>query len=106
MIQFDLIHDNPYRFTQEDILWMAHVVHKDLPESLQTSNHRADFFNRGQPCLRSSSLAKRYGWGFHLDTEGRVALVPMGSAQYAEFLNDPKLKHLPAMRNRRASATS
>ncbi len=25
---------------------------------------------KGQACLRSSALAKRYGWGFHFDEQG------------------------------------
>ena len=83
---------------------MAHVIHKDVPDAHQTQQHRDDFFRKGQPCLRSSALAKRYGWGFHFDDEGRVAMVATESSEYAEFLKDPNLRQLPAMRSRRASS--
>ncbi|WP_344308138.1 DUF6157 family protein [Brevibacterium samyangense] len=58
-------------------------------------------FARGQPCLRSSPLAKRYGWGFHYDAEGRVALVPVGSPEYEAFVTDDSLTVVKAMRSKR-----
>jgi len=48
-------------------------------------------------------LAKRYGWGFHHDGQGRVALVPLGSTRYQELSDDVSLTQLRAMRSRRAS---
>jgi len=43
---------------------------------------RAEFFSKGQPCLRSSPLGKRYGWGVHCDSTGRVALLALESDAY------------------------
>lgn len=62
---------------------------------------REAFFSKGQPCLRSSPLAKRYGFGIHCDAEGRVALVPLGSAEYRAFLEDKGVKKIKAMRSGR-----
>lgn len=61
----------------------------------------ADGLREGQPCLRSSPLAKRYGWGFHYDAEGRVALVPVGSPEYEAFVTDDSLTVVKAMRSKR-----
>ncbi|MYB76160.1 MAG: hypothetical protein F4X83_03500 [Chloroflexi bacterium] len=102
-IQYELLHGSPYTYTQEDVLWLAHVIHKELPESDRTAQHRQAFFTKGQPCLRSSPLAKKYGWGFHFDTDGRVALVPAGSPEYARFQEEQDLRQLHALRNRRGT---
>ena len=63
---------------------------------------RAAFFAKGQPCLRSSALAKRYGWGIHSDEGGRVALYARESERYAQLAADPHVNHLKAMRNKRS----
>lgn len=63
--------------------------------------HRAAFFAKGQPCLRASPLAKRYGWGIHHDAESRVALYPRESAEYARLSQDPALKQVKAMKSAR-----
>ena len=45
----------------------------------------AEFFATGRPCLRAGDLGRRYGWGLHADAHGRVALVPLGSDEYARL---------------------
>lgn len=102
-IQYELLHGNPNRYTQEDVLWMTWVIHKGIPESGQTSQQRHAFFAKGQPCLRSSPLAKKYGWGFHFDADGRVALVPAGSPEYARLQEAQSLTQFQALRNRRGT---
>ena len=102
VIQHELLTTRPGEHTQEDILWLTHVAHKQLSDADATLQHREQFFAKGQPCLRSSALAKRYGWGFHFDEAGRVKLVPAGSPEYARLQTDPTLDQLTAMRNKRA----
>jgi len=102
LVQYELLEANAYRYTQEDVLWLTHVSHKGLHESQASPEHRRQFFAKGQPCLRSSALAKRYGWGFHFDDDGHVALVASCSPQYAQHRSDKRLAQLDAMRNRRA----
>jgi hypothetical protein len=63
---------------------------------------RAAFFSKGQPCLRSSPLAKRYGFGIHHDAEGRVALYGMETPEYRKLAGDKKLKVVKAMRSKKA----
>jgi len=46
----------------------------------------ADFLSMPQPCLRSSVLTKRYGWGFHSDGERRVALYAFELPEYQRFI--------------------
>ncbi|MBA2670427.1 MAG: hypothetical protein H0U67_08665 [Gemmatimonadetes bacterium] len=104
LIQYELISRNPYVHTQEDVLWETHVMHKDLPANEVTPDQRQAFLSRPQPCLRTSALPKKYGWGFHFDREGKVALHAMESEEYRRFIEPgsggPAL--LPAMRSKRA----
>ena len=100
-IEYDLIAGHPYTYTGDDIAFMTHALHKGLPKT-EWPAERARFFSKGQPCLRSSALGKRYGWGSHHDAQGRVALVAIESARYRHLATDPALKHTRAMRTRRA----
>jgi hypothetical protein len=104
LIQYELISRNPYSYTQEDILWETYIRHRDVPGNEATSDQRREFLRKSQPCLRASALPKKYGWGFHFDLEGKVALYAMESEEYRRFIepagDGPEL--LPAMRSKRA----
>jgi hypothetical protein len=76
-----MISEQPYRHTSDDVIFTVWADRRGIPDSAR-ADARADFFSKGQPCLRSSDLGKRYGWGVHSDAEGRVALVPIGSPEY------------------------
>jgi hypothetical protein len=99
--QHDLIAPAPYRYTSDDVIFTVHVERAGIPEQARVAE-RERFFAKGQPCLRSSPLAKRYGWGIHCDAEGRVALVPVESEEYRRLAADPDLRHVKAMRSKRA----
>ncbi|MCZ6618264.1 MAG: DUF6157 family protein, partial [Gammaproteobacteria bacterium] len=47
LIQYELITENPYKYTQEDVLWITHTVHKSIPPSKATASARSDFFAKG-----------------------------------------------------------
>ncbi len=90
-IQYELLAENPYELTQEDVLFQTHVLHKQVPaDELQARGApmREEFFAKPQPCLRTSPLARKYGWGFHFDSAGKVALYPVGSSEYQQFSSE------------------
>ncbi len=62
---------------------------------------RDKFLAKGHPCLRASSLTRRYGWGAHYDTQGKIAIFPMESSAYSALANDNPTRKLKAMRNKR-----
>jgi hypothetical protein len=62
--QFELLYDNPYQFTSDEVIFKIHAIRKEIP-SIFMEEERQKFFSKGQPCLRASPLGKRYGWGFH-----------------------------------------
>jgi hypothetical protein len=80
-LTYRMIAENPYRFTSDDVIFTVWAERRGIPEEDREAA-RAEFFSKGQACLRSSDLGKRYGWGVHSDAEGRVALVGLGSREY------------------------
>jgi hypothetical protein len=99
-IQYDMISHAPYTYTSDDILFRVHQTKHDISEQDATREREA-FFAKGQPCLRSSALGKRYGWGIHFDADGKVAIYARESEEYANFVKDERLVHLRAMRSKR-----
>ncbi|WP_333618556.1 DUF6157 family protein [Dietzia sp.] len=77
-LQYERLEGRPYEWTSDELLFDVHCERKGIAEA-ERAVERERFFSKGQPCLRTSPLAKTYGWGFHFDADGRVALVPMGS---------------------------
>ena|SRR5215216_4814886 len=103
VIQYELVAGNPYKYTQEDVLFETFVRHKGIPPGeLKTRGKamREEFFAKDQPCLRTSPLARTYGWGFHFDPKGKVALYSKGSPEY-EKLSKAASKILKALRSSR-----
>jgi hypothetical protein len=106
VIQYELLADSPYRYTQEEVLFETFVRHKGIPASELAAHGpelRQAFFAKSQACLRASPLPKRYGWGLHFNEEGRVALWPLESEEYRRFTVEPGdgLTLLNAMRSSR-----
>lgn len=102
-MQYEMIAGAPYTYTSDDVIFRVHQLKQGIRDE-DVEAERAAFFSKGQPCLRSSALAKRYGWGIHSDEQGQVALYGRGSGRYAELAADPRAKHLKAMRNARGGA--
>lgn len=102
LIQYELLAPNPYRYTQEEVLFETYVRHKGIPASELGDELRKAFFAKSQACLRASPLPKQFGWGLHFDSEGRVALYGVESEAYQRFLADEGLTKLKAMRSSRA----
>jgi hypothetical protein len=101
ILQYEMIAYHPYRYTQEDVLFQTYAAYNQIPLANRPME-RHKFFAKGQPCLRSSSLGKRYGWGIHSDSNGKVALFAVETEDYQRLVGDPTLKHLKAMRSKRA----
>jgi len=101
LLQYQMIATYPYKYTQEDVLFETYADYQEVPAAARPVE-RQKFFSKGQACLRASSLGKRYGWGIHSNTEGKVALYAVESEEYKRLASDSKLKHTKAMRSKRA----
>lgn len=99
-LQYDMLSGHDYVLTSDDVLFAVHAAKHDVPPAEQ-ARARAAFFARSQACLRSSPLAKRYGWGIHFDWEGRIALYGRETAEYERLASDWTVRQLKAMRSRR-----
>ena len=99
-IQFEMLINNPYKYTSDEVLFHVYAIRNKLNES-DYEHERKKFFSKGQPCFRSSPLTKRYGWGVHSDSKGRMALYAVESDEYRKLSEDTDLNHLKAMRSKR-----
>lgn len=104
---FRLIHEHPYRYTSDDVIFTVYADRNGIPAAKRGAA-REEFFAKPQACLRASDLGKKYGWGIHADGEGRVALHGVETDAYRDFVSGKALgsdgkpvtvKH--AMRSRR-----
>ncbi len=100
-IQFDFLFEHPYQYTSDTILFTVFSIRKKLLES-DLEAERQHFFSKGQPCFRASPLTKRYGWGVHADSYGKIAIYGAETESYQKFIADPSLKKVKAMRSKRA----
>lgn len=100
-MQFEMILSNPYKYTSDDVIFHVFAQKNGIPKS-ELTGEREKFFSKGQACLRCSPLTKRYGWGVHNNAEGKIAIYPIDSIEYKKFKNDENLKHVKAMRSKRA----
>ena len=100
-LQFDMVYDHPYRYTSDDVIFGTHALRHEIPKN-EWTEARAQFFSKGQACMRSSPLGKRYGWGIHHDENSKVAIYPRESAAYMKLSRDKSIDHVKAMRSKRA----
>lgn len=98
-LQYELISNNPYRYTSDDVIFGIYSERNGVENSRP---EREKYLSKGQPCFRSSPLGKRYGWGVHSNSEGKIAIYPIESAEYEKLSKDPDVKQLKAMRSKRA----
>ncbi|MTH53353.1 hypothetical protein GKZ89_07985 [Bacillus mangrovi] len=96
-IEYELIVNNPYRYTQEDVQFQSHLAR--YPE--QAGLSRDEFFSNPKACFRASPLVKKFGWGIHYDQQGKIALIELQSPQYAQLLNDESVTVLKGIRSSR-----
>jgi len=98
VLQFEMISQNPYRFTSDEVLFSIHAVRNNLSQS---ESEKEKFFSKGQACFRASPLVKRYGWGIHFDENGKMAVYNLDSPEYQKLKSDESLKQLAGIRSKR-----
>jgi hypothetical protein len=101
LVEYELLVDRPYTYTEEDIAFDVYAILHEIPKAIWLEE-REQFLRKGHPHLRVSALPKRYGWGFHNNSEGKIALIAVGSLLYKQLLNDPHITKIKAFRSTRA----
>jgi hypothetical protein len=102
VVEYELLVEHPYTYTEEDIAYEVYAVLHDIPYA-NWPTERKKFLSKGHPHLRVSALAKRYGWGIHNNADGKIALVALESSEYKRLLQDPRITKVKAFRTTRAS---
>ena len=92
-IEYEMLIDNPYKYASDDVLYAANGERRGMSKD--------DYFARIQPDFRLSPLVKRYGWGVHIDENGKIALYALGSGEYEMFASDTSLRQLKGNRSHR-----
>lgn len=103
-MEYEMIAAAPYAHTQEDVQFAVHVKKCGLTAGELKARRTAlwrEFFAQPMACMRTSPLAKTYGWGLHFDPAGKVALVGMETPEYRQLSQDKKIEQTRAMRNGR-----
>jgi hypothetical protein len=101
VVEYELLGKHPYTYTEEDIAFAVHAALHNIPK-VSWPREREKFLGKGHPHLRVSALAKRYGWGIHNNSEGKIALVAVESPEYQQLLKDPSITKVKAFRSSRA----
>jgi hypothetical protein len=106
VLHYELLNARPCRLTQEDMLFTTWLLREfaadDRPGAQDELALRERFFAKPQPCLRTSPLPKKYGFGLLFDAVGLVSLCPLESAEYRSIVADPgPLTIIKALRSAR-----
>jgi Family of unknown function (DUF6157) len=101
VVEYELLAGHPYRYTEEDTAFAVYAVVHHIPKASRATE-RKKFLSKRHPHLRVSALAKRYGWGFHNNAEGKIALIAVESPEYKRLLNDPDTAKVKAFRSARS----
>nr|WP_199000286.1 DUF6157 family protein [Flavobacterium sp. ASV13] len=99
-MQYNLISQNPYKYTSDEILFQIFADRNDLTKTEYTKS-KEDFFSKGQPCFRASPLTKNYGFGIHNNAEGKIALFGIETEEYQKFLANTEIKKVKAMKSKK-----
>jgi hypothetical protein len=99
-MQFDMLFEHPYVYTSDDVLFTVYADRKEIPAN-ERAEAREQFFSKGQPCMRTSPLTKRYGWGVHSDANGKIAIYGCETPEYKKLAEDPGVGFVKAMRSSR-----
>ena len=104
-LQYEMIAKAPYKYTSDDVVFATSAPGRARDaKATKTARSlaREAFFAKGQACMRASPLGKRFGWGVHADSEGRIAIYAVDSKRYQALAGDPKITQVRAMRSKRA----
>lgn len=100
LMQFEMISNNPYKYTSDEVIFECYAIKNSISKN-QYSIEKELFFSKGQPCLRTSALTKRYGWGIHYNSEGKMAIYGAETKEYAKYSSNKSLKVIKAMKSRK-----
>ena len=73
-IGYEILVENPYKFTEREFFHELHVVRRKRSD-LKIESYK----------IKRSLIVKVHGWGIHRDQDGKLALVALESDRYREL---------------------
>lgn len=103
VVQYECLTKSPYTYGHEELIFESYLAKEEIGPISEAEKQEIwnKLFSKGHPCLRASALTKRYGFGAHYNENQKIALYPMESKEYQEFLKDGSIKKVPAMKSKR-----
>jgi len=98
--QFEKLSKQPLKYTSDELLFEIFAERNDISPS-DFEEEKQKFFSKGQPCLRTSTLAKKNGFGIFHNENSKVQLIPAESDDYQKLLADDSVKKVKAMRSKK-----
>jgi len=95
--QYEKLSKHPLKYTSDELLFEIFAERNDISSS-ELEEEQQKFFSKGQPCLRTSPLAKKNGFGIFHNLDSKIKLIPVESEEYQELLKDDAVKKVKAMR--------
>lgn len=99
-IEYNLINNNPYKFTQEDVQFKTYLI-KNQMEAENANGTSRTVLSKSKACFRASPLVKNYGWGIHYNNQGKIAIYDVNSEMYNQLLKQDDITKLKGMRSKR-----
>lgn len=104
LLQYELLTGHPYTYGHEELIYEVFIRQKAISDAILKSDSekiKKELFSKGHPCLRASALIKRYGFGAHYNDKGKIAIYPMESNEYSNFVKDESIISLRGMKTKR-----
>ena len=99
-LQYEILAEHSYQYTSDDVFFTVFCIRNRIKKN-EMMSQRESFFSKGQPCFRASPLTKKYGWGIHSNSDGKIALYDANSIEYKKLLDDDTVLKKKAMRSTR-----
>ncbi len=97
-MQFQKLAGEPYQQTSDALLFTIWAERAGIAAGEKAAAREA-FFSKGQPCMRTSPLAKKWGWGIHFDGDGKMALLGCETEAYRRLQENGTVVKIKAMRS-------
>ena len=89
IIYYEELITNPYKYTYDELKHQVHIVRRGKKNGeLKLENY----------LIRRNQLVRDWGWGIHIDRNGKLALVGSETSKYKQLVNDPTVEKKRAYR--------
>jgi hypothetical protein len=93
MIQYDELTKYPYQYNEQEFHEQVNLVRR---------GKKSGEVNLGRYDIRRNALSKKYGWGIHINEEGKLALVGCETYKYKQLEQDILVDKVKSYRIKKA----